>query len=89
MVFKDYASEKLGIPENRIKILVNDGADEKDILLSVQEWLRRSAKPKKSDIIFFAGHGLLQIMVKYVFITYDGSPRLLEDCHIFVNSSLT
>ena len=27
MVFKDYATEKLGISENRIKILLNDGAD--------------------------------------------------------------
>ena len=53
MVFKDYASEKLGIPENRIKILVNDRADERDILLSVQEWLRRSAKANKSDIYVF------------------------------------
>ena len=36
MVFKDYATEKLGISENRIKLLLNNKADEKDILLSVQ-----------------------------------------------------
>ena len=29
LMFRDYASEKLGIPENRIKTLVDDGADER------------------------------------------------------------
>ena len=80
MVFKDYATEKLGISKNRIKILLNDGADERDILLSVQEWLRRSAKPNKSDIyIFFAGHGLASHDGNNMYLLpHDGSPRLLE-----------
>ena len=84
LVFKDYASEKLGIPENSIKILVNDGADEIDILLSVQEWLRRSAKPNKSDIyLFFAGHGLASQDGKNMYLLpHDGSPRLLDDTAI-------
>ncbi|MDC0093947.1 caspase family protein [Alphaproteobacteria bacterium] len=80
MVFKDYATEKLGISENRIKVLVNDGAEERDILLSVKEWLRRSAKPNKSDIyVFFAGHGLASQDGKNMYLLpHDGSPRLLE-----------
>ena len=80
IVFKDYATEKLGISINRIKILLNDGADERDILLSVQEWLRRSAKPNKSDIyVFFAGHGLASDNGKNMYLLpHDGSPRLLE-----------
>jgi hypothetical protein len=80
MVFKDYATEKLGISENRIKVLLNNKADEKDILLSVQEWLRRSAKPNKSDIyVFFAGHGLASQDGKNMYLLpHDGSPRLLE-----------
>jgi len=79
-MFKDYASEKLGIPENRIKILLNDNATEQGILLSVKEWLRRSAKPNKSDIyVFFAGHGLASQDGKNMYLLpYDGSPRLLE-----------
>ena len=49
---------KTGIPENRIKILVNDRADEECIIICTK-WLRRSAKANKSDIyVFFAGHGL-------------------------------
>ncbi|MDB9872602.1 caspase family protein [Alphaproteobacteria bacterium] len=84
LVFKDYATEKLGISENRIKVLVNDGADERDILLSVKEWLRRSAKPNKSDIyVFFAGHGLASQDGKNMYLLpHDGSPRLLDDTAI-------
>jgi hypothetical protein len=40
-MFADYATEKLGIPANRIKTLVNDNADFADVLLSVREWLGR------------------------------------------------
>ncbi len=84
LVFKDYATEKLGISESRIKVLVNDGADERDILLSVKEWLRRSAKPNTSDIyVFFAGHGLASDDGKNMYLLpHDGSPRLLDDTAI-------
>ena len=80
MVFKDYATEKLGISKSRIKVLLNNKADEKDILLSVKEWLRRSAKPNQSDVyIFFAGHGLASDDGKDMYLLpYDGSPRLLK-----------
>ena len=84
LVFKDYATEKLGISENRIKILLNDRADERDILLSVQDWVRRSVKPNKSDIyVFFAGHGLASQDGKNMYLLpHDGSPRLLSDTAI-------
>ena len=87
LVFRDYATEKLGISENRIKVLVNDGADERDILLSVKEWVRRSAKPNQSDIyVFFAGHGLASQDGKNMYLLpHDGSPRLLEKTAILRN----
>ena len=80
LVFKDYAVEKLGISANKIKLLLNDSADEKGILLSVKDWLRRSAKPNQSDVyIFFAGHGLASDDGKNMYLLpHDGSPRLLE-----------
>ena len=80
LVFKDYAIEKLGIKPRKIKILLNNKADEKEILLSIKEWLRRSAKPNQSDIyVFFAGHGLASDDGKNMYLLpYDGSPRLLE-----------
>ena len=83
-VFADYANEKLGIPTNRIKTLVNDGADEKGMLLAVKDWLARASKKDKSDVyVFFAGHGLAsQDGEKMYLLPYDGSPRLLDDTAI-------
>ncbi|MDC1408821.1 caspase family protein [Candidatus Puniceispirillum sp.] len=84
MMFRDYASEKLGIPESRIKTLVNDGADERELLLSVKSWLARASKQGKSDVyIFFAGHGLASDNgEKMYLLPYDGAPELLDDTAI-------
>ncbi len=73
--FYDYATMKLGISSN-IKELVNDKADLGEILINVKDWLRRSAKPNKSDIyIYFAGHGLAsQDGTKMYLLPYDGRP---------------
>ena len=81
MVFRDYASEKLGIPDNRIKTLVNDGADEREMLLAVQTWLPRSVKQEQTDVyVFFAGHGLASDDGQNMYLLpYDGSPELLDD----------
>ena len=57
--FHDYASLKLGIPDNNITTMINEKAEQGDVFLAVADWLRRSSKAGKSDIyIFFAGHGL-------------------------------
>ena len=79
-MFRDYASEKLGIPENRIKTLLNDKAEYAEILLTTKDWLRRASKSNKSDIyIFFAGHGLTSDDGKNMYLLpYDGRPRLLD-----------
>ena len=79
-VFADYAAQKLGIPTDRIKTLVDDVADEKGILLTVQDWLYRANRPGKSDIyVFFAGHGLASEDGNDMYLLpYDGSPRLLD-----------
>ena len=79
--FYDYATMKLGIPSSNIKELVNDKADLGEILINVKDWLRRSAKPNKSDIyIYFAGHGLASDDgTKMYLLPYDGRPRLLEN----------
>ena len=80
LMFKDYASEKLGIPENRIKTMVNDKADERELLLSVKSWLSRSVRQGQTDVyIFFAGHGLASEDGKKMYLLpYDGAPELLD-----------
>ena len=40
-------------------MMVNDGAEIRELLLSVKNWLSRLVKQNQSDVyIFFAGHGL-------------------------------
>ena len=80
LMFRDYASEKLGIPENRIKTLVDDGADIREVLLGVKRWLSRAVKQEQSDVyVFFAGHGLASDDgEKMYLLPYDGAPELLD-----------
>ena len=79
-VFQDYAVEKLGVPADRVKTLVNDAADERGVLLAVMRWLTRTAEPGQSDVyIFFAGHGLASDDGEKMFLLpYDGAPELLD-----------
>jgi hypothetical protein len=78
--FHDYASLKLGIPDQNITTLVNEKAEQGDVLLAVKDWLRRSSKPGKSDVyVFFAGHGLAsQDGEQMYLLPFDGRPRLLD-----------
>ena len=84
LTFRDYASEKLGIPENRIKTLVDDGAGERELLLAVKSWITRSVKQSQSDVyVFFAGHGLASDDGSQMYLLpYDGAPELLEETTI-------
>ena len=86
-VFQDYAKEKLGVPANRIKTLVNDAADERGFLLAVMRWLTRKAEPGQSDVyIFFAGHGLASDDGEKVYLLpYDGAPELLNKTAILLD----
>ena len=78
--FHDYASLKLGIPDSNITTMVNDKAEQGDVILAVKDWMRRSSKPGKSDVyVFFAGHGLAsQDGEQMYLLPYDGRPRLLD-----------
>ena len=82
-MFRDYASEKLGIPENRIKNLVDDGADERQFCLALRTgYLARS---NKNSLMFTfssvvtASH---RTMEKMYLLPYDGAPELLDDTAI-------
>ena len=90
-VFADYASLKLGIPQNRIKTLVNDNAEITDVLLSVKNWLSRAVKQEQSDVyIFFAGHGLASDDgEKMYLLPYDGAPELLDKTSILRDELFT
>jgi len=78
-MFAEYATEKLGIPESRVKTLLNHNADETGVYLAVQEWLFRAVEAGESDVyVFFAGHGLASDDGEEMYLLpFDGSPRLL------------
>tara|TARA_Y100000991_G_scaffold27363_1_gene17384 strand:- start:1519 stop:3687 length:2169 start_codon:yes stop_codon:yes gene_type:complete len=79
-VFYDYARLKLGIPKERIQMLINDKADVVGMLSGINKWLKRSVKQGQSDVyIFFAGHGLASDDGGTAYlIPYDGAPDFLE-----------
>ena len=79
-IFYDYAMLKLGIPSSNIMELVNEGAEETDILLAIKDWIARSTKQGESDVyIFFAGHGLASDDGKNLYILpQDGDAALLQ-----------
>jgi hypothetical protein len=77
LMFRDYAAEKLGIPENRIKTLINEDADIGEVLLGIRKWIRRSTKPDKTDVfVFYAGHGITTAIGEAYILPYDGRPEV-------------
>lgn len=79
LMFKDYATEKLGIPSNRIKTLINNEADISGMLLGVRKWLRRSSKANESDVyVFYAGHGITTPDREAYLFPYDGVTEVLD-----------
>ena len=78
--FYDYATLKLGVPEQNIIELVNDKANEIEIALAIENFLKRRIKRDVTDVyIFYAGHGLATDDGSEMYLLpYDGAPQLLE-----------
>ena len=83
-MFADYAREKLGIPDNNIKILTDTGASETAILRALKVWLPKAVKPDTTDLyVFYAGHGMPTADGSSAYLVpYDGDIQLLEDTAI-------
>ena len=80
LMFRDFASAVLGHSESRIHTLINSGADERKLYLSLKNWLSRAVKQNQSDVyVFFAGHGLASDDGEQMYLLpYDGAPELLD-----------
>ena len=77
LVFRDYATEKLGIPDNQIKLLINNEAEIGEVLLGIRKWIRRSTKSGKTDVyVFYAGHGIATASGAAYILPYDGRPEV-------------
>ena len=56
--FYTYASRALGIKPENIKLLVDDGADDIEMLNAFQNWLPLKVNKGKTDVyVFYSGHG--------------------------------
>ncbi len=79
--FKAYANIALGIPNNNLKVLIDEDATRGELLKSLKIWLPQITRGKGKDIyIFFAGHGLASDNGEDLHILpHNGDPILLED----------
>lgn len=58
-MFYEYATRALGIPQSKIKILIDDEADRVGIRHALEAWLPSVvAGPSTEIFVFFSGHGL-------------------------------
>ena len=56
--FYTYASRALGVKPENIKLLVDDGADDIEMLNAFQNWLPLKVNKGKTDVyVFYSGHG--------------------------------
>ncbi len=57
--FYDYAIRALGIKPENIKLLLDEQADDIDIVKAFENWLPLQVKKNKTDVyVFYSGHGL-------------------------------
>jgi len=57
--FYDYAIRALGVKPENIKLLVDEQADDVEILTAFNSWLPVKVRKQKTDVyVFYSGHGL-------------------------------
>ena len=83
-IFADFAREKLGVPADKIKMLTNANASEREILRSLKSWLPTIIRSGETDLyVFYAGHGMPAADGSSAYIVpYDGDVTLLDDTAI-------
>jgi hypothetical protein len=78
--FYDYAIRALGIKPENIKLLIDDQADEVEILGAFQNWLPIKVKKLKTDVyVFYSGHGLPSEDGKSLYILPFGADKQFID----------
>jgi len=57
--FSEYAQHILGVAPNRIRLLIDSGADTTEITRAFRQWSRRNVNRGTTDVyVFYSGHGL-------------------------------
>ena len=85
-LFYDFAITKLGVPPEKVKLLLDSNSKRLDIKRAVKNWLLQSSiKNETAVFVFFAGHGLSSQQGDDLFlIPFDGETSLLQDSAISV-----
>ena len=74
--FYDYAIRALGIRPENIKLMLDEQADEVEILAAFQNWLPVKVKKSTTDVyVFYSGHGLPGEDGKSLYILPQGADR--------------
>jgi hypothetical protein len=78
--FYDYAIRALGIKPENIKLLIDDQADEVEILTAFKNWLPVKVKKARTDVyVFYSGHGLPSDDGKNLYILPFGADKQFID----------
>jgi len=78
--FYDYAIRALGIKPENIKLLLDEQADEVEILTAFKNWLPVKVKKARTDVyVFYSGHGLPSDDGKNLYILPHGADRQFID----------
>jgi len=87
LAFNDFANTSLGVPQQNIKLLMDNEAGRTNTLKTLVKWLPKIVKENTSDIyIFFSGHGLASDDGEELYLLpSDGDPELLEDSTLMRN----
>jgi len=82
--FYDYATNALGIPASRIRLLTGNDASRLDIQKALRTWAKPLIRRGKTDVfVFFSGHGLASEDGNDLFLLpYDGDRDLLAESAI-------
>jgi osmotically-inducible protein OsmY len=74
--FYDYAIRALGVKPENIKLLVDEQADEVEILSAFQNWLPVKVRKQKTDVyVYYSGHGLPSDDGNSLYILPHGADR--------------
>jgi TPR repeat protein len=81
--FYDYASQSLGVPPHKIKLLTDSKANRTELLKAMRSWMKTEVNGKTDVYIFFAGHGLSSPDGKKTYLLpADGDRDLLDETSI-------
>ncbi len=87
LTFQDFALLTLGVPQENMKILINNEAKKTNTLKSILKWLPQVIKEDQTELyVFFSGHGLASENGEELYLLpSDGDPELLADSTLFRN----